>query len=207
MSLHKEVEKFKTWAAGYPIEGRSGEWECDYSEWGDLHAQVLSFITATPFSDWTTEQVDDVLYAVARDNEIEHLSEEIAKQPNLLLELAEASVGSEERDAKWQLAVQLGQQAIYSARSEEILLKLVNDEDEYVRRRALLSLGANRSAAAISLAERAWDTGHEYQRIAALWVIKDCAPAMLSVYVDKAHKDGRQYVVQNAHEVTRREHR
>lgn len=201
MSLRNEVNKFRVWALGYPAQERSGEWECDYPGWSALHAETLLFIAATPFANWSTEEINDVLYAVARDNEIEYLAKVIAKSPDLLLALSKASIDSSEPDAKWQLAVQLGQQPPSVEAAEKLLLKLVNDEDEYVSRRALLSLGAIQSSSAVSLAKRAWTTGHEYQRIAALWVIKDCAPEMLQEYVDKAHQDGRHYVIQNAREV------
>jgi HEAT repeat protein len=87
--------------------------------------------------------------------------------------------------------------------AEALLLILVNDEDEYVSRRALLALGALKSLHAESLAEKAWLSGHEYQRIAALWVLKDIASSKLAEYVLLAGEDGRKYLVNNAREIQR----
>jgi HEAT repeat protein len=200
MSLRTEVEKFEVWASTYPEE-RSGEWECDYSEWDELHAAALSFISSLPAEEWSPENVRDLLYAIARDNEIEYLAEEVAKDVDVLLRLSELALSSSEVDAKWQLAVQLGSLSDRRQEAEPLLLRFVDDPDEYVSRRALLSLGLLKSARAEDLAERAWRTGHEYQRIAALWVLKNVASVRLADYIQQAMEDGRQYVVENAVDV------
>lgn len=201
MSLRTEVEKFEVWASTYPEEERSGEWECDYSEWGELHAAALSFISSLPPEEWSAQNVRDLLYAIARDNEIEYLAEEIAKDVDMLLRLSELALSSSEIDAKWQLAVQLGSLSDRRQEAEPLLLQFVDDPDEYVSRRALLSLGLLKSARAEELAERAWRTGHEYQRIAALWVLKNVASVKLADYIQQAMEDGRQYVVKKAVDV------
>jgi hypothetical protein len=58
-----------------------------------------------------------------------------------------------------------------------------------------------KSSKAKEIAERAWKTGDEYQRIAALWVLKDVASSKLPAYIEQAVRDGRQYLVHNADEV------
>jgi HEAT repeats len=186
MSLQQEVDKFKAWAATYPIQERSGEWECDYSDWDTFHKAVLSFLASSSPEDWSDTEVSNLLYAIARDNEIEYLVKQVAKNSETLLRLSNLAVSSSEADAKWQLAVQLGALSSRVPEAETLLLKFVNDEDEYVSRRALLSLGALKSSRAEALAERAWDTGHQYQRIAALWVLKEISSDKLPVYVKKA---------------------
>jgi hypothetical protein len=201
MSLRTEVEKFENWASSYPVEHRSGEWECDYSEWNTFHAAALTFLASSSLAEWSELDVRDLLYAIARDNEIEYLVEEVAKNVDVLLKLSELAVSSSEVDAKWQLAVQLGTLSSHKQEAEALLLQFVEDKNEYVSRRALLSLGLLKSVKAEVLAERAWETGHEYQRIAALWVLKSVAPGKLADYLRRAKEDGRQYVVQNAIEV------
>ena len=145
MSLHQEVAKFRDWAATYPVESRSGEWECDYEYWGALHSEALSFVANNSPQDWKSSDVSDLLYAIARDNEIEYLAKEIAANPKILISLAKLSVPSPEKDAKWQLAAQLGMLASHLQEAESILLQFMQDSDEYVRRRALMSLGALKS--------------------------------------------------------------
>ncbi|WP_227245324.1 hypothetical protein [Paraburkholderia caribensis] len=142
-----------------------------------------------------------MLYAIARDNEMEHIAQELSGRPEALLELARFALRSLEPDAKWQLAAQLGTLSTNKAEAETLLLRLVDDADEYVSRRSLLALGVLKSVHAESLAEKAWLTGHEYQRIAALRVLKDIASSKLTEYAQFAEEDGRKSVIKNAHDV------
>lgn len=201
MSLRNEVEKFRRWASAYPVQERSGEWEDDYPDWSAFHEAAITFLASSSPDKWVDEDVSDLLYAIARDNEVEYLAQEVSKNVDTLLKLSELAIGSPERDAKWQLAAQLGDLSSRIQEAESLLLKLVDDQDEYVSRRALLSLGLLKSSKAEELAERAWKTGDEYQRIAALWVLRDVASSKLPAYIEEAVRDGRQYLVHNADEV------
>ena len=201
MSINAEVNKFKNWANDYPERERSGEWECDYNDWDALYKSVLDFLLSSQDCEWTDSEINDLLYALARDNEMEYLAKELARDTNRLLKLAFYAIQSSESDAKWQLAVQLGVAGCPKEDAESLLLHFVEDENEYVKRRTLLSLGILKSSKAESLAERAWATGHEYQRIAALWVLKYIASSKLPEYLQRAKKDGRKYVIQNALEI------
>jgi len=200
-TLHEQVEKFREWAALYPVRQRSTDWECEYGHWEALWDASLAVVDSLAPDAWTVTACADLLYAIARDHALEHISSMLWTQPDALLALARASIDASEPNAKWQLAARLGGQSSHAAEAEALLLRLVNDEDEYVRRRALLALGALKSAYAETLAERAWDTGHEYQRIAALWVLKDIKSGKLAQYVKLAEEDGREYVVRNARDV------
>ncbi|ALP62251.1 HEAT repeat domain-containing protein [Paraburkholderia caribensis] len=196
--LQEQVDRFREWAALYPIHERIGAWECDYEQWRPLWAAAIAVLESLPPDAWTEKCSADLLYAIARDNEMEWIAGQLPGKPDALSKLARLSVNSPESDAKWQLAAQLGTQAARKAEAETLLLHLVDDEDEYVSRRSLLALGALKSARAEFLAERAWLTGHEYQRIAALWVLKDVAHDKLVGYVQLAKEDGRKFVVENA---------
>jgi hypothetical protein len=201
MPLRNEVEKFKNWASAYPVQERSGEWEDDYPDWSGFHEAAIEFLASSSPDEWDEEDISDLLYAIARDNEVEYLAQEVAKNIDTLLKLSELAIGSPERDAKWQLAAQLGGLSSRKQEAEAALLKLVDDQNEYVSRRALLSLGLLKSSKVEELAERAWKTGDEYQRIAALWVLKDVTSSKLPAYLEEALTDGRQYLVHNANEV------
>ena len=203
MSLSDEVRNFKLWAETCPLATRSGEWECDYDGWEQLHSAALEFLDSTSPEHWFATEVDDLLCVIARDNEIEYLAKHVAKSNEMLLQLASLSVQSSESDAKWQLAYQLGQMDTQKTEAEAILLKLVEDKNEYVSRRALLALGEMKSAKAEMLAERAWDSGQEYQRIAALWVLKNVSSTKLDAYIVSALEDGREHLVHNAFQVKR----
>ncbi|WP_321849540.1 HEAT repeat domain-containing protein [Burkholderia diffusa] len=203
-TLHEQVEKFREWAALYPVRQRSVEWECEYGHWEALWDASLAVVDSLAPAAWTATACADLLYAIARDQALEHISSMLWTQPDALLALARASIDASEPNAKWQLAARLGGLGSHAAEAEAeaLLLRLVDDEDEYVRRRALLALGALKSTHAEALAERAWHTGHEYQRIAALWVLKNIQSGKLVQYVKLAEADGREYVVRNARDVS-----
>ena len=200
-SLQEQVDRFKEWASTYPVHQRSGEWECDYEHWDSLWVAAIAVLESLAPDAWTQKCRANLLYAIARDNEMEHLADELSGKTDALLELTRSAIGSSEPDAKWQLAVQLGTLSTNKMEAETLLLRLVDDEDEYVSRRSLLALGKLKSVHAERLAEKAWLTGHEYQRIAALWVLKDVASSKLAEYVRLAEEDGRKYVIQNAQDV------
>jgi hypothetical protein len=199
--LADEAERFRRWAANRSPEQRRGEWEGDYVRWDPLYASAVALLDAAVASDLTDANIADLLFVIARDNESENLAEHLAQDEASLLLLAEASIASTETDAKWQLAEQLGAVTTGRSEAELLLLQLANDSDEYVRRRALTSLGALKSIHAEALAVRAWDTGLEYQCIAALWVLKAIDSARLAEFLAKANEDGRTHVMQNAREI------
>ncbi|MCT7317425.1 HEAT repeat domain-containing protein [Ralstonia sp. CHL-2022] len=197
-ALQEEVEKFNAWAASFQPHQRTGEWECGYDHWQSPWDAAIAVLESVPPKAWGESCRANLLYAIARDNEMEWISRQLAGKPDALVELAWLAIDSSEPDAKWQVAVQLGALSAKREEAEQLLLRLVDDEDEYVSRRALLALGALKSSHAERLAEKAWRTGHEYQRIAALWVLKDVAPSKLMQYVRLAYEDGRKIVVDNA---------
>ena len=200
-TLKIEIEKFRSWASDYPQDTRSGEWECDYEEWSSLNAAFLSFVENKVPSELTKTEVADLVYVIARDNEIEDLIEAVALNEELFKLLLSYVLHSTEADAKWQFAVALGQNTLNHAIAEDALLKLVNDADEYTSRMALQSLGKIGSAHAENLCVKAWDSNREYQRIMALWVLKEIDSKELTKYLELALVDDRKYVVQNANEI------
>jgi len=82
---------------------------------------------------------------------------------------------------------------------------LVVDEDEYVKRCALISLGELKSSKSESLAERAWHTGHEYQRMAALEVLDKISSSKLAIYLKEAMEDGRPHLVKTARKIKKKQ--
>jgi HEAT repeat protein len=144
---------------------------------------------------WDQDTTELALYILARDNEMETLKDDLTEHPTCLLALAKAGLHSAEQDARWQLADALGTVQADEDDVASILEAYVRDSNEYVSRRALLALGRRRSLVAETLARQAWDTGHEYQRIAALEVLSNLDSPCLSSYLDLAAQDGRQYVV------------
>jgi hypothetical protein len=131
--LMLEVARFRLWADAYPVDRRSGEWECDYPDWGSLYEAVLGFVSARLFQDWSSEELRAVLYAVARDNEMQHLAREIRCHPELLLRLASSAAEFGERDAKWQLAEELGHLGQRDRELERLLVHLARSGTDRTR--------------------------------------------------------------------------
>jgi hypothetical protein len=200
MDLHRETNKFKEWAKSYPGV-KSGEWECDYGKWDEYYETCIYLINNKAQKSLTDIEKSDLIYAIARDNEQEYLIDIVAKNETLLFSLCEASIGFSENDAKWQFASRLGEVRNDVRYAEKLLLKFVNDTNEYVSRRALLALSELGSSQTEKFCIRAWGTNHEYQRIAALSSLKTIESKMLPEYLNKAYKDGRKYIVAKARKI------
>ena len=194
--LLDEVQRFRTWAASRLQEG---VWECDYEAWPELRQAVVSFLDAVAPEEWGPETTAALLYAIAREYDFGSLAYEVKTRPRHLRAAVQAAVNSTEADAKWQLARALAD--VDAAAAHPILETLAYDSDEYVSRRALLDLGRMGSPLVEQLADKAWATGHEYQRISALQALHDIDSPRLDDFLALAEQDGRQYLCLNARRI------
>lgn len=197
MDIVRAAEAFSAWAQTHPQD--FGEWETDYLEWPEAYDCARALLDDRPFPEWNDAEKQSFLYLLARDNEVEDLADLLAEHPKTLVHVAEhvcATPSSAEAHARWQVAAYLpaiGTEAI------PLLLALVADEDEHVRRRALLSLGTLRAPAAERCAVTAWESGLEYQRIVALHVLHEVGSPRFATYAALAADDPRPSVRQAAH--------
>jgi len=199
--LVQAVLAFRNWADGYPVGQRSGEWESHYDQWPSITSAFTAFLDSGTPELWNALTVETLLYILARDNEMEILKEELITRPCHLLALAKVGLHSTEPDARWQLADALGRVELAASEVEPLLVQLFHDRDEYVSRRALLALARRRSKEAEALAFRAWNTEHEYHRMAALDTLFACKSPSLSSYLNLADRDGREHLVNLANEI------
>jgi hypothetical protein len=139
-ALRIEVNNFKEWAASLS-NGRAlyGEWETEYPHWATLYSAANDLLRSGP-SEWDSEARNLLLYTIARDNESELLAESLSESQ--VDALASAVLESDEPDAKWQVAEQIGKYPMTRAR-KTILFALALDENEYVRRRVMNLLAAS----------------------------------------------------------------
>ena len=193
-----EVARFRAWADAYPVEVRSGVWESLYDAWPELYGAFTTFVRTTPWQQWSEATTQALLYAIARDNDMEELVKVVAENPDNLLYLAQRAVASPEADARWQIAVELSDLEPRPPQVEPLLLQVAQDEDEYVRRRALMALADIGSPHVAGLVERAWDTGDEYQRMAVLYALESVDSPELDTYLARAEADGRQELLDYA---------
>jgi hypothetical protein len=142
-ALAREVAKFRQWAIlrlspDYRADEFShfdSEWECDYPEWQQFYAVVGSFLEVTAHRTLTADELELLLYALARDNEDEVILHRFEKFPAVALQIVQAAVNFPDTDARWQAAVLAGQ--IGTAAS---VRRFLDDDYEYVRRRAGFAL-------------------------------------------------------------------
>lgn len=191
-AFEREVARLRSWAESYD-RPRHGEWECDYTNWADLYDAVTGHVSDSKVEDWDEVVAALLLYAIARDNEDEHLAENLRKTLEKLYALGQAAVCSGEKEAKWQIAEQLAH-CPRGEGTETLLPTLASDPDEYVSRRALMALGRIKSSHVETLFEQAWESGDEHQRMAVLDALHSVESKKLAMYLDMNKADGRQYL-------------
>jgi HEAT repeat protein len=130
-ALALEVAKFRQWARAR--EECSGEWECDYADWQSLYAALDDSLAAQHTI--TVTELELLLYALARDNEYERILETLEQFPGIALQVVQAAVSFPDEDARWQAAVLAGRIG-----ATFIVRQFLNDDAEYVRRRAGFAL-------------------------------------------------------------------
>lgn len=145
-TLATEVTKFREWAIvqqsphtpGYSpgqfLYG-AGEWECNYPDWHSLYTAIDDFLAAASHRTLTDTELELLLYVLARDNEDERVLYTLEEFPSIAMQLVQAAVSFPDTDARWQAAVLAG--CIGAA---VVVRQFLNDEAEYVRRRAAAAL-------------------------------------------------------------------
>lgn len=179
------VARLQAWAATIPEDARGGEWECNYGDWHEIYAAWTKLVATAPVESWEPALIDAALFAIARDNENQALARELPRAA--LPVLTEHATARGEPDAKWQLAHELGEGP--RAAVETLLLRLADDEDEYVRRRALQSLARIGAAGVTELALREWERAPDempWSRMNALWALHRVSSPSLSSRLEEA---------------------
>lgn len=198
-NLANEIARFKEWAP--PHEGTYGEWECDYEHWNELWDAAEESMKMCAYEPPDIETSSDLLYAIARDNEIERLRDELVKYPELLRHLARFGVDSSEPDAKWQIAVSVADAQLPDA--ADLIRPYLTDSNEYVRRRSLLAIAPFSPIEAEEMAKAWLEEDYEYSRIAGLHVLDIVNSDSLSFYLERHTNDTSQYVRSNVDEIRR----
>lgn len=201
--LQDEMARYRAWAdaSGVPPEQQSGEWSSGYPGWDRINTAFDHFVAVSSWQEWGEATIAFLLYAIARDGENRYLVRALARRPDDLLYLAELAVASPEQDARWQFAAELGRLDSELPRVERLLLRYVRDEEEYVRRIALMSLADIGSSRAEALALAMWEDGNmwqEYGRIAALYALWKVRSPQLERYLALADADARKHLVNYA---------
>ncbi len=190
----EEVEEFRAWAKD---QIQIAEWECNYDEWAPIYEGVAEFLRELEPHGWTSRQTDDLLYILARDWECAIISDGL--RPNhaeATFHLASKSLENSDFDARWQLANTLGY-LMPDERVEPLLLRFADDEEEYVRRRALQSLTRIGSQHVERLALREWareDENQQWARMSALMCWHHINSPLMESHLREAEASGMEYL-------------
>jgi hypothetical protein len=187
VKLDEQVDAFWHWSKTIKHEL---EWEASYPSWELLNTIFNKLVDTTTCDEWDQKTINNLLFIIGRENECEILARKVAEFPESLLFLGKEGVSYPDRDTKWQLAHYLTNVASVKPEVEEIILKYYEDQDEYVKRRALLALGIIQSRYAEKCALESWKTGMKYQKLAALEVLKQINSQHYSIFqadIDEHH--------------------
>lgn len=164
--LEEQLQRFRLWAnTRGPEDARYGEWECDYPHWPELYSAVSAAL-AQPLFD---SDVDNLVFALARDNECEVILDLLVSSTTTL-RVATRALQSSDAEARWQAAVALGRTA--HPDGLPLLRLFLSDSDEYVRRRALFEVAHLDPPFAETTAQQWLTAEPEYSRMAALVVLQ-----------------------------------
>ena len=185
-----EVQRFRDRADSNPKQ--YGEWECDYPYWNALRAATFRVIDSYRNGVLPSNVAPALLYVLARDNETEHVCNEIAKHPELLCSLARLALSCDDPDAKWQLAVAVGESQLSDAAL--LLHPYLGDADEYVRRRTLMVYAIHSPVDAERIALARLDDEFEYTRMSTLTALHAAGSSSLHSALDRLADDPNGYV-------------
>lgn len=198
--LENQMKLCRKWSES--VDTGYYNWEDDYPNWNDVTKIFFRVLQELPLLHWSNDVINNMLYILARDHESEILAMELIEFPQHLLLLGQYGYNYPDYKARWQLCYYLSDVYHLEPKVESIILHYVQkDPEEYVRRRALLSLGYIKSKYAEEYALKAWSTNLEYQRIAALEVLHHMNSKYLEQYLKKALNDESDFVRQNAERI------
>lgn len=138
LKLEGEIKFFKEWADDIAV--KYGEWETDYHHWDKIYRAIDEVLKHVPTDEWNVDVYELILYALARDNECENVIQTLIEYPNVLKCLAYKALTHDDYDARWQIAYGLGEIEDTSNEVQDLITRFLEDDNEYVRRRALHAL-------------------------------------------------------------------
>ena len=209
--LHKKVQRFKKWAqTNHPErteDNDNGEW-CFCTRFDEMYSAAVDMIKNYPASAADEQIIDDLLYAIARDNEAEIIIGILEDYNDWFALLCRACLSSPYTNAKWQFAKGLKN---YSGNDDlkQLIFDFLAVDYEYTERMALKSLAAIDPQQAEKYAVDFWNRGKyaegtyeiEYQRIMVLHVLYQIKSDSLEKYLQLAENSDYKYLKSNAEEI------
>jgi len=209
--MHKSVIDFKKIASEahpqWSETNDNGEWEIDLDEFDEMCSIAFEIIKTISPEEASAQLVDDLLFAIARDNEYSRIVYELLEYPAWFSILCRKSLETDYRNAKWQFAENLKD---YNGHDDlqDLIFEFLAVDDEYTERLALQSLAYIYPDKAEKYAIEFWhrdkytdDYGSEYQKIMVLHVLNIIHSPELEKYLDLADHTDYRYLRENAAEI------
>lgn len=200
--LHRAVAEFITYQQEvYPNmseENDNGEWVFG-DEFNDMRNAFLAVVENVSYVQATDVVIDDLLYAIARDNECCELVSETLNHPEWFAVLCQHSLQTDYTNAKWQFAEYLHE---YRGNSKigNLIFRFLETGDEYTERMALRSLSEMYPEKVEQYAFEFWNRqkydADEYQKIMVLYVLDKVKSPLLEHYLDEADTTDYVYLKQ-----------
>ena len=208
--LHTKVNNFKRWAkANYPEvteKNDNGEW-CFCTEFYEMVSEAIRFMKKNSTEKATQQVIDDLLYAIARDNEDCTIIEELEQYSEWFALLCRCCLNTDYINAKWQFAEYLSG---YKGDDDlqELIFEFLNAGDEYTERLALKTLADIHPEKAEKYAIDFWNRNKyaddEYQKIMVLHVLYQIHSPQLQHYLEMAKQSQYEHVKYNAQEIIKK---
>lgn len=196
--LLEEIHQFRLFADSIDYRDCYA-WECNYDGWGDIYRlfeAVLSGVAADRVSGHVLEQM---VYIIARDNEPEHLIDVLPGYPEWFGILCRHSLHMDEPEARWQFADRLPQTEV-SDGCRRCIIRFLEDEDEYVSRRALLVLPRIMPGKVEAYADLFWNRRkysgelEQYQKLAVLTALKEAGSPQWTKYARLVGQEDEEWL-------------
>ncbi|MBS2037339.1 HEAT repeat domain-containing protein [bacterium] len=156
----------------------------DFEEQSHLLAAARDLLQIRPYQEWTADEIRDFLFVCSLDPDEELVpclgleglcGGELAQSRSRLLALASHSLEIGTQQCRSQFAEILRGAGALDEELETLLVRFAEDEDEYVRRMAVDSLGQLHSPLSEHFALRLWhreNPNQQHSRMMALSVLK-----------------------------------
>lgn len=196
--LRAELDAFWEWA--YSIQGAQaeailgrGEWADEYPQMPRIYEAVKEVVCMLCKEPCTEQDADILIEAIAIDNEGEHALDICRELPDCAIECPfRRAITSRFPDARWQIASLIGD--IGDQRWKAYLQALLEDENEYVERRALLALAQIDPIMAEQAAFARLRHSSDYMRLAAVSVLDELHSPRLVKAIDLLRDDTFSYI-------------
>lgn len=198
---------FQAWARKHHPEiteyNDNGEW-CFCPEFEAMCSDALRVIEHISAEQASEQMIDDLLYAIARDNECSVLVTELEAYSDWFSLLCRHSLRTNYVNAKWQFA---GHLCHYQGNDDlpASVYDFLDSGDEYTERLALKALADLYPDCAEPYAIAFWERNKyeydEYQKIMVLHVLDQIHSSNLARYLDLAEQSDYPHLRENANEI------